>query len=320
MYNKTIVISQNLTVDDKFYDFLMYADDRISAMIRSIETCSIINYIAICDKPDTITFLPSNKNKVGIDPFKSNSRTYLRIGRLIYKLFDKKILDEFRVTDYEVEKFVNKFKSFFDTSNIKFEIISGEMIRKYYLDRSYFIPSGVVTGSLWKSCMRYIDRQKFLDLYTRNNDIQMLVMLVKVNDDMYKLRGRALLWNVKTEENINVKIMDRIYSVFDSDIYTFKRWASENGYISKMEQNSKSQGFFDVNGISTNIKLHIKLENYIFTTYPYLDTFCYFNYSDGILYNYDKSSSFFKLNQANGTLITEDEELDIDDEIIDDDF
>jgi hypothetical protein len=61
-------------------------------------------------------------------------------------------------------------------------------------------------------------------------------MLIFLTDDG-KLRSRALLWDeVIDNHGVKYKFMDRIYSIYDHDVYLFKSWAKENGYITKLEQ------------------------------------------------------------------------------------
>jgi hypothetical protein len=160
--------------------------------------------------------------------------------------------------------------------------------------------------------MRYQERQKFLDLYTNNKDIKMLILTSKVNDEV-KLRARAILWDnvfvTSSQEELpsTIKVMDRIYSVFDSDVVSFKKWGEQNGYICKWEQNAKSHQYFDIKNQPVKIKCKIQLDEHILKYYPYLDTFPFFDRTNGIIYN-DEYNRFweYKLIQANGSLFPPD--------------
>ena len=140
-------------------------------------------------------------------------------------------------------------------------------------------------------------------------------MLQQQNNE-WLVRSRALLWeDVQVTKDFSgtlpdkIKVMDRIYSVFDSDINTFKKWAFENGYIPKFEQNAKSHQFFDIKGEVVRISCVADLNNAHFGSYPYLDTFPYFNLgkkevsNDEYKFNWD-----YKLVQADGTLERETQE------------
>lgn len=307
MTPNSIKVNPNLIVDRRFFEFLVNTDNIICSIILNTDTQPGVNYISPVNG-DMISYLPDSKVKESFDPFKQNGRITIKIGRLVSKLVNDTDILKYKISQPAIEEFVNYYKSWFDESLIEYKIIEGEEIRKWYLDRNYFTPNGSCVGTLWNSCMRYIDRQKFLDLYCANKNIKMLIMTT-MDLGVEKVRARAILWeNVEVisssiEMSPNIKIMDRIYSVFDSDIFIFKRWASQNGYIPKWEQNAKSHQFFDVKGEAIKIKCNIKIDKKDFDYYPYLDTFPFFNIMKGTLSNDEYSSNWmFKLVQANGNL------------------
>jgi hypothetical protein len=84
--------------------------------------------------------------------------------------------DPFVIKEYDVENFVNSYKSYFNYDPSKLKIIEGEEIKKYYLESNYFKPDGCQYGTLWNSCMRQSDRNKFMNLYTVNKDIKMFML------------------------------------------------------------------------------------------------------------------------------------------------
>lgn len=311
----SIYINKNLIVSDTFRDFL-FIRCRVNQMIMSFETLPDINYIMPTDKPDTVSYLPMKRIdhviKNNLNPFDDKSgRVFIKVGRIASKLFNKNLLNEY-VSDSDIEDFVNKYKSFFDQSDKKIEIVSGEMIRKYYLDRNYDYPD---QGTLWRSCMRYDDRQDFLELYVKNPDkVKMLVML-KNRDGVDKVIGRALLWDCVEDLNGNkTKIMDRIYTIYDSDVIVFKRWAKDNGYIPKAYQNAKSQNIFEVDDKEVVIDLKLTLENHKLRYYPYLDSFQFYNEMEGFFYNSPKRYYDHVLIQSNGSLYPPPPEDEIEDE------
>lgn len=306
---KSIYINQNLIVDPAFRDFLSIGC-KISSMIMSFETLPDINFLAPTDKIDTISYLPFKRIESvmsnGLDPFDEKSgRVYLKVGRIVSKLFSKHLLEQY-VNDSDVEYFVNQYKAFFDQSNKKMIVVEGEDIRKYYLDRNY---DGPEQGTLWRSCMRYSDRQSFLDLYVENPDkVKMLVMLNN-RDGVDYVIGRSLLWD-SVEDYIGnkLKIMDRIYTIFDSDVLVFKKWARENGYINKSYQNAKSQNIFEVDNKEIIMDLKVILPNHQLDTYPYLDSFQFYNQMNGTFYNSPKRHYDCVLIQSNGSLYPDEPE------------
>lgn len=311
------IINQNLVVDKDINDFLMCNHCRVSTIIKGFLTSPDVNYLGLSDKPDTVSYLPSSKVKNAmdnfIDPFSTEAgRVHIKIGRLVGKILTKSIIDDY-IISADVEEFVNQFKSFFDNSSKKFEIISGDDIKKSYLYTNYSLPE---YGTLWKSCMRYKERQKYLKLYTDNPDV--VKMLTLTRDDN-KIIARALLWEVEDLSGNKVKIMDRIYTIYDSDVILFKRWSRENGYICKYYQNAKTQLIFEVDDKEVVLNLKVPLKNYILDYYPYLDTFQFFNIKEGIIYNNPISDHHYSLIQSDGSLVPP-EPHDDDDLIQDDDW
>lgn len=308
---KTVRVNSNLVVHRDFFDFLANTNNIICSIILNANTEGGINYLAPSDKGDMISYLPESKFKdeVGFDVFGEKvGRSLMRVGRVVSKLITEKQINEYGVKQTQIEDFVNYYKSWFDKENFEIKVIEGDEIKKWYLDQNYFAPSGSCMGTIWNSCMRYSERQSYLDLYCKNSNVKMLVMLVKYND-VEKVRCRALLWDdvqvasSQTDLPETIKVMDRIYSVFDSDVKTFKKWAESNGYITKWEQNAKSHQYFDIKGQPIKIKCNLKIVEKNLRYYPYLDTFPFFDLRNGVLYNDEYNSKWeYRLVQANGSL------------------
>ncbi len=262
-------------------------------------------------KFDTLSYLPKTKyhiiqNDNAKDPFGPGiGRTTIKIGRFVKKFLSDNAFEEFNIKDTDVEKFVNFYKSYFNSDPTKLKIVEGDDIKKYYLEDNYFKPSGYRYGSLWNSCMRQKERNKFMKLYAVNPKVKMLVLL----EDDDKVRARALLWDgVKEFDSDNeYKFMDRIYSVYDHDIDLFKTWAKENGYLSKWEQNAKSEIYVDINGRPERKHLYVILENHNLSWYPYLDTFKFYNTFKGRFSNSDHYNFDYVLVQSSGLVEREQE-------------
>lgn len=314
----SVRVNRNLYVDSRFYEFLRSCDNRVSSLILSFDIIDSINYISI-HSSDMISVLPKSKYKVldgTVDPYSDGiGRMNMKVGRLLTKLFPKEIISQFIRSESDIEHFVNLYKSHFDDSNKEFRIVEGDEIKKWYHEANYLMPNGNCFGTLWNSCMRYQNRLKFLNLYTLNPQFKMLVMLQKDEYGQDKVRARALLVEAETADDsylpkgTPVKVMDRIYSVFDSDVNTFKKWAKENGYISKYEQTAKSKVFFSVNEDENKfLSLVIKPKQPHLNYYPYLDTFSYFRWDKGEFYNNCEARHDYVLVQATGGLAPENNE------------
>lgn len=300
----------------------LYFDDELKNFLKSASSKSIISYLLIegngpllneegnfisreKNELDVISYIPNNKydkNKISNSIFTDRkNRTPIKIGRFVRKFLSKEAIKEHNITDKEIEEFVNMFKSYFNPDIKNLHIVSGEEILKWYLEENYSMSFNRKCGTLWNSCMRQSERNKFLKLYSDNPDkVKMLILL----DDEGMLRSRALLWENVYDNNGRIyKFMDRVYALYDYDIVLFENWAKENGYITKHIQNSKSETHFDINGNHIETIMSIKLDNHNMKYYPYLDTFKFYDKETGIFSNYRGNDKFYyRLTQSNGSL------------------
>ena len=238
----------------------------------------------LVDKPvDYISISSNDKNKISymsLDRIKSviddeyfdywtnTKRFHVKPGAFVGKIFKD-------IPAKEVEIFSNLFKSESNKVDFDLKVVDGDKIKKYYYWESYANDR----GSLGVSCMKHDSCQKYFDVYSDNPDnISMLVML----DTDNLLIGRAILWDFGSH-----KIMDRIYTVDDEKLQLhFKKWATDNGYLYKSEQNWFNTLFFEnMKTGRKELRLEIDLASKIYKYYPYLDTFKFID-CDGILYNY----------------------------------
>lgn len=260
---------------------------------------------------EMLSYLPKSKYGKVQDEW-SQCRTKIKAGKFVRKFLSERSIEKYCITDQDIEKFVNLFKSFFNRDRSRLVVVEGEEIAKYYLESNYMTSAGSMVGTLWNSCMRQRDRNKYLELYSKNPGIRMLVFL----SDDGKVRARALLWEEVREHSSDrvFKFMDRIYAVYDHDVNFFKDWAAENGYITKAEQNAKTEQYFDVDGGVKRMSLYVSLEKKALNYYPYLDTFKYFNWGKGRLSNSTEYLYDYTLVQSNGMLEREEPEEEFEDE------
>jgi hypothetical protein len=302
-----------LIFDNEMFEFLQFAqrDSIIAALFLQGDHSHIVeegNYVKrVENEIDVVSFLPKSKYEKVEDNW-NNGRVKIKIGRFIRKFLTEFSIKNWQVNDTLIERFVNLYKSYFSRDISKLKIVEGDDIPKYYLEDNYHNINGNRAGSLWNSCMRQRERNKFMKLYAVNPE--KVKMLVFFSDDD-KVRARALLWeDVRDhkESTKQYKFMDRIYYVYDHDINFFKDWAKENGYLCKWDQSAKTEMLFD-EGTGEPVKksLYVILDNYSMPYYPYLDTFKNFNeykgrFSNSQSYNYD-----FTLVQSNGAVEREPE-------------
>ncbi len=270
---------------------------------------------------DTISYISKAKLSMEHSGFEEvKYRTNLKVGRFIGKFIGDQVMKDYGISNYDIEIFVNIFKSYFDRDETKLKIVEGDDILQYYSEVNYHQASGSCYGPLWASCMRYQNKNRYMEIYAKNPDkVKMLVLL----DDNGKVKTRALLWEECSDVDGNkYKVMDRIYSVYDHDMIFFKDWAFKNGYIHKLDQSARSENLFMTPQGPMNINLIISLDNHICDYYPYIDSFKYYSKKNGTLANSDLFLYKYILVQNNGGLKPEEREEDDlhNDEYYDDDY
>jgi hypothetical protein len=314
----------NLYFDRYLNEFLnITQNSKISMILLNCSGSTMINEIGNFikrdnNKIDYLSYIPNKKidNNSNLNYFdQEKGRVSIKIGRFVNKFLTKLAISEFNINSKDIEDFVNLYKSYFTPDKNNLKIVSGEEIYKYYNEENYSTTFGLKSGSLWNSCMRQNNRNKFMQIYVDNSNI--CKMLVFLTDDG-KVRARAILWDFLDELGRSHKIMDRIYSIYDHDVYLFKSWAKENGYICKLQQSANTELLFESNGSPISLEFKIKLDKFIFNYYPYLDTFKYFDIINGILYNYQSFNTQFKLVQSDGSL--QKERVNEDDYLEEDEF
>jgi hypothetical protein len=283
----------DIFISDELRDFLsQIAHDSVVASLllkrRHVKEDLVdepVNYISISSVDKSkISYLTQERiNSLPEDTLWNSSRRFqAKPGGFISKVFKD-------IPAREVEKFSNFFRSAQKGAGLKLKVVRGREIKHYYSWESYKSDR----GTLGASCMKHDSCQGLLNIYSDNtNEVSMLVLV----DSDGLLVGRALLWDFDS-----YKIMDRIYTICDEDYaYQFKKWAGENGYLYKSEQNWYNTLFFDsVSKKNQELKLHIKL-NDTYSYYPYMDTFKFVD-NNGNLYNYQPSCSFRTLCSTDGS-------------------
>ena len=308
-----MIIESKVEFSDKFCDVIKKIDSPLSKVILSLQNTEKDiekNYLDLGKGNDSISFVIDAKAKTLGEPWKQ-SRNEIRVGKIVRSLL--KLSGE-NFSDKQIEEFVNKFKATIDSmegnSFDRFETVSGTDILKYYNINNY---ADFDEGQLGQSCLNNKPHEIF-DMYVMNPNVVKLVILKAPESD--KIIGRALLWKVdfylhdgllfsesdedsedeEIKESIGLKgelFMDRIYTSKDSDVALFKMYADSIGAWSKELQTSSYKYredfhyWFNVqrNGEMKEGNMTVQLDDYSFTKYPYLDTFCYYNTQEGLLCN-----------------------------------
>ena len=231
------------------------------------------NFFDTTDKEGMVSFLMQSKLPDDWDedgdpalPYSYKGRGEVAIGKAIRYVMN---LISSGVTDKELEEFVNAYKATQDSMQWKFKMLEGNDIAKYYNEKKYYLK----TGSLGGSCMADEGKKTFA-LYSKNPDkVRLLVLIDEAAD---KICGRALVWKLKKSPCAAKFFMDRVYANRDSDVYKFKKFAEESGFLYKAVMNSHTETNVDFmfNGAPVSGEITVKL-NGSCGTYPFVDTLCF---------------------------------------------
>ena len=216
----------------------------------------------------------------------SKSRNPLAIGRFVNKLFPGKYSDK------EREEFVNLFKSSLEQSGEKFEVVEGDQIPFWYDYNNY----KEVSGHLGNSCMKEKPATVF-EMYSKNPDLCKMVVLLEDG----KLIGRALIWKITKYKRNGREMegpewfMDRQYTIKESDVAKFRKYADDKGWGYKTNNNHHSFQGITWKGENLAVFMTIQLPKngttYGYRRYPYMDTFRRFDIDNGTLHNDDEEDN-----------------------------
>jgi hypothetical protein len=241
-----------------------------------------------------------NKGSLSTGPGAVRS-SEIAVGRFVRTLLTKYGA---KFNDSDIEQFVYKYRAevekLKDVLNKRFRVVKGDDIKKYYHRSKYESES----GDLGNSCMRYDRCQSYLSIYTDNSQASLLILLSEAEED--KICGRAILWEMEPYEK-STKVMDRIYVIRTADQQLFKDWAIENGYWFKERQDFSEYTEFIFQDKETGEQerrqgeFSVKLDNGgEYPSYPYMDSFKYYNPRNGTLYNSSNFDYEYELTDTEG--------------------
>lgn len=235
------------------------------------------------DKKTVLNFVaikPINEEFVKIW---QTSRNNIKVGRIIKALVKSLDID---VSDSEIEKFVNEYKSLMEIMKDafkKFDVVEGDDIARFYKIENYADQN---KGTLANSCMAERPESTFY-IYVNNPESCKLLVLYadggEVKDGKYKsnkIVGRAILWTTRSGD----KFLDRIYTNNDSDVDLFKKFAQENNWWTKQRQDSSNEFKVERGGELKPAKFIVDLQKWD-EEFPYLDSLSFFNPVTGELSN-----------------------------------
>ena len=235
------------------------------------------NYIDVTSKEDMVSFISQKKfNQIeekdeDADPYEVKGRSEIKIGRLVRSLFD---LSGIKVSDKEVETFVNLYKSYNGPiEGEKFKLVKGNDIQYWYYEDNYYDTD---LGDLGSSCMKDEDCQDYFDIYTENpKKVNLLILTVKEGGEE-KLIGRALVWKLDVSPCEAKYFMDRVYTMKGSDINKFHDYANKQGWMIKFRNSSDLYDGLRFKYKDKKVigKVEVKLDGSC-DEYPFMDTFTF---------------------------------------------
>lgn len=226
---------------------------------------------------------------------------YYSIGRWVRHIFTD--VKKEAISNTDLENFVIAYKMVYglkdqkeDDNDNRLELVSGEEIRKWYLEDNY--EKDCETTDLGKSCMRYEKCQEYFDIYVKNPEVCKLLIL-KSETETDKICARALLWTIDNTSKgyDNELYLDRIYFVDVDDVEYYYNWCKKNGV--KLAYDNYRMGS-DIKALKYSAE--VNLGEYEYETFPYIDTFGYYNPYEYMLTQEEDRESY-KVQQTDGSFI-----------------
>jgi len=247
----------------------------------------------------SLSFLPDGKisaaMKTGERIYESRYRQSAKLGKILNKILVAPEGES--IKDADIKEFVELFQSTILNPNYEIEVVSGIDMLPFYLDTNY-VPAP--NSELGKSCMRHKKCQKWLDMYTSNPNLSMLI----AKQDG-KLAARSLIWgNLSLHPSLkghhgnkileqmgkteNLSMLDRVYAINPLAKSTLVKWGRDNCDL--VHHTPKTPDYFTIVGHDSDERqacyVTQPLQKYQFYYYPYVDTLCYFNRREMRLSNY----------------------------------
>lgn len=226
----------------------------------------------------------------------TTNRSGIKVGRLARAILTA-AGETFTAKD--IEDFTNQYKAMFDFNSDalnKFEIVKGRDIVKWYKGQNY-VSGG---GSLNNSCMASSNGE-FFDIYSKNSQVSMVILYDdggSLKDGKYtarKIKGRAILWeDAECSEVGKFQFMDRIYTVNDSDVELFKRFAESKGFWYKKSQNMDYECTITNGSAEYSPTIIVNLDYTNFDAYPYVDTMCFISTDDNKASNSGDTFKYYR--------------------------
>lgn len=247
---------------------------------------------AVAYKKGELSFVPqeiADRAHNGPDLWEHPNRVSGKVGRIARQLVREDVL-RFDIEDRDFEIFASKLKASDISESGQFAMAEGDDIAKWYNESSYAHSD---CGTLTRSCMRYDKCGVYMDIYTKNPDV--CKMLILTNSETGKLHGRALVWYTN-----DMVLMDRVYGN-ETVIEAFREYANENGWYYRTRNSYDNETQFTLNKKNKTVTVKIPTKFNRARYYPYVDTFKYYNKTEGWLSNDYNSNYEYRLESTSGS-------------------
>jgi hypothetical protein len=245
--SESITLKSDVTLSTELQHFIQLIENKDIGLLfhLKIKPYDMYNQYELSAKPGYIKMKGTVKTIVG---FQKKS-VEIKFSRFLKAVSSAVGIDSLKLTDAAIEKAHNLCIAFKQNSVFEFGFWKGKDIEKGY-DNDNYSTSG--NSTLHKSCMT--NKFKYLKLYKKNEDVVQLAYLKSGSG----LEARCLVW--KIDEQF---YYDRIYYSNDWIFEVMRNKLEEAGYIDIQKKLDESK------------VLEIKIEEYSFDDYPYVDTFKY---------------------------------------------
>lgn len=257
----------NLFALENFRDF-MCLNSKSSMVFRKLIDCdcrkSKINYIDCTADGKMLTYITLDKYLENENYEKG--RQSAKPIKIINKILKDNNMDE--LTQDEIDAVLSALEQKIEAD---FVVVSGKDISKYYNENNYVKHNG---GSLHSSCMRY-DKYSRYGVFEIYEDNAKMLILKDRNED--KIYGRALIWELETEDGDKYTLLDRIYCIKNSIVGMFIDYANKNNMLHLKDQTYGRYEFYQNDELVLNCKhknVFVKLnkEPIDYPKMPYVDT------------------------------------------------
>lgn len=320
-----MIIESKVEFSDAFCNVIKKIDSPLSSVILSLQNTEKDiekNYLDLGQGNDSISFVIDSKAKTLDEPWKQ-SRNEIRVGKIVrslLKLSGENFSDR-QIEDF-VNKFKSTIDLGDEDQFSRFEIVSGKDILKYYNINNY---EEFDEGQLGHSCLNNKPYEIFDMYVMNPDVVKLIILKAPTSDKIIgrallwnvsfyesnSYYGNNEFNNhdddeeridpdyVKAYKHNNMRsnkkelFMDRVYTSRDSHVASFKMYANSIGAWHKelqtssyrFRENFNYSFYINRDNESREGDMIVQLDDYSFTKYPYLDTFCYYNTQTGQLCN-----------------------------------